>query len=531
MAEKIKKKNTPLILVIMDGWGVAPASEGNAISLAKKPNFDHFIENYPVLTLQASGEAVGLPWRKMGSSEVGHMNIGGGKIVYQDLPRISHAIWDESFFKNEVFLKACAHVKNNNSTLHFIGLVSNGGVHSSVDHLYALLDLIKAQKIDKVYIHAILDGRDTAYNEAKNSIEKLQEKLNYLDLGQIASLSGRFWAMDRDNHWERVEEAYLAMACGKSDQYFEDPAQAIDISYQKNIFDEQFIPAVITKNNQPVGIVKENDAIIFFNFRADRGRELTKAFVLPSFEKFSRPFYLKNLFFVTMTEYEDNLPVEVAFKPEVVKEPLAKTLSDRGYKQLHIAETEKYAHITYFFNGGVEEPFAGEDNAIIPSPRVSSYDKTPAMSAYEMTNRIIEELTKDKYDFIVVNFANPDMVGHTGNLEATVKAVEVVDECLGKIVNLVLSKNGVVVITADHGNAEEVINMRTGEIDKEHSTVPVPFLLIGKEWEGKTIAGVEAVGKDLSLLKPAGLLSDIAPTILKLLGIPKSKEMTGMSLI
>jgi 2,3-bisphosphoglycerate-independent phosphoglycerate mutase len=531
MPNTTKKKNTPLMLIILDGWGIAPGSEGNAISLAKKPNFDQFIEKYPVLTLRASGEAVGLPWREMGSSEVGHMNIGGGKIVYQALPRINHAIWDKSFFKNEAFLKACAHVKNNNSILHFIGLVSNGRVHSSIDHFYALLDLAKEQKVKEVYIQAILDGRDTAYNEAKNLIEKLLEKLNYLNLGQIVSLSGRFWAMDRDNHWERIEKAYLAMACGQSDQYFEDPTRAIDVSYQKNIFDEQFIPTVITKDNQAVGIVKENDAVIFFNFRADRARELTKAFVLPSFEKFSRPSYLKNLFFVTMTEYEANLPVEVAFGPEIVEEPLAKILSDRGYKQLHVAETEKYAHITYFFNGGVEKPFPGEDNVIIPSPRVSSYDKTPAMSAYEITNRILEELTQDKYDFIAVNFANPDMVAHSGNLEATVKAIEVVDECLGKIVNLVLSKDGFIVITADHGNAEEVINMRTGEINKEHSTAPIPFILIGREWEGKTIAGVEPVGKDLSLLKPAGLISDIAPTILKLLGIPKAKKMTGISLI
>ncbi len=507
----------PVILIILDGWGIAPPSQGNAVTLAKVPVFNKLTSLYPTMTLQASGEAVGLPWGEMGNSEVGHLNLGAGKIVWQNLPRISRAIKDGSFFNNQVFLKAIEHAKKNQSNLHLIGLISNGAVHSSLEHLYALLEMAAKNKFKNVFIHAILDGRDTPQDSGRVFINELLNKIKKIGVGQIASLSGRFYAMDRDNHWERVEKSYLVMTQGSTEQKFTNPLQAIESSYKNKVYDEEFLPVVITQNNQSIGQIKDNDATIFFNFRSDRARELTKAFVAKGFKGFKRE-KIKNLFFATMTEYEKDLPVEIAFPPEKIESPLAKIISDQGFKQFHTAETEKYAHVTFFFNGGCEQAYPGEKRALVPSPRISSYDQKPEMSAPKVAEQVIKALNSDKYQFIIVNFANPDMVGHTGNLKASIKALEVIDELLGQIVDLTLKKDWVSVLVADHGNVEEMINMETGEIDTKHSTYPVPFILINKKLKNKK-------------LKKDGVLGDIAPTILELLGEKKPPEMTGKSLI
>lgn len=519
----------PVVLIILDGWGVAQDSKANAISQGVPKNFQDYCDNYLALTLQASGEAVGLPWGEMGNSEVGHLNIGVGRIIYQDLPRINKAILDKSFFKNDVLLKIIKQVKAKKTSLHLLGLLSNGGVHSFDQHLYSLLDLCASSALKKVYVHVILDGRDTAYNSGLGFVTDLQKKLNALNVGEIASISGRFWAMDRDNHWERTKIAYQAIGQGLAERSGRDPLEIIQRSYDQKNYDEEFTPAVITRNGHGTEI-KDDDAVIFFNYRADRARQLTNAFVLPEFDKFAGRNYVKNLSFVTMTSYEEGLPVDVAFPPERVEVPLARVISEANLKQLHIAETEKYAHVTYFINGGTEEPFKGEDHILVPSPRIPSYDAKPEMSAKEITSQVRRAIIDNKYDFIVINFANPDMVSHTGNLKAAVKAIQVVDECLGELVENVLSLKGVVIITADHGNAESLIKLRTGEIDKEHSCSSVPLILIGEEWHKKE-RQKEDGAVDLALLTPSGVLADIAPTVLKIMKIDQPVEMTGRSLI
>ncbi|MBT4277516.1 2,3-bisphosphoglycerate-independent phosphoglycerate mutase [Candidatus Falkowbacteria bacterium] len=524
----------PTVLIILDGWGVAPPSSGNAITQADPKFFNKLTHDFPTGLLQASGEAVGLGWGEMGNSEVGHLNIGAGKIVYQSMMKITKAFEEGSAYKNEALLSAFQHVKKNKTKLHLLGLVSDGGIHSSIGHLYGVLEMARKQEIKEVYVHCFLDGRDTKYNDAINMVSRLNNKMKSINTGKIATLSGRFYAMDRDNYWERIEKSYMAMTEGKADRYFENPIEAIEKSYKENNFDEEFIPAVITdKDKKPITKIEQNDAIIFFNFRPDRAREMTKAFVMPSFEKFSRPKYIKNLKFVTFTEYEKNLPVKIAFPREEIANPLAKIISSRELKQLHIAETEKYAHATYFFNGGKEDPYPGEDNVIIPSPRVPSYSKVPEMSAKLLTKRVVEEIMKDTYDFIIINFANADMVGHTGNLEATVKAVKAVDSALKEIVELTLIKDGAVLITADHGNAEDLINERIGEIEKEHTVNPVPLIVIKKDFHKQKIGILSPLpdGQDLSSLRPSGVLADIAPTILKIMNIPKHKDMQGIALI
>ncbi|MEK7105405.1 MAG: 2,3-bisphosphoglycerate-independent phosphoglycerate mutase [Patescibacteria group bacterium] len=525
-----KQQPRPAVLIILDGWGVAPDSDGNAIRRAKTPILDDLVRRYPAMTVRSSGEEVGLSWGEMGNSEVGHLAIGAGRVYYQMLPRIDHAIQQESFFTNTAFLDAIQHVKKNGNKLHFIGLVSGGRVHAMDTHLHALLDLAKKQKVKDVFVHAILDGRDTLYNAGHDFISTLIEKMKKVKLGKIASLSGRFYAMDRDNRWDRIEQAYNAMALGTAPQTTENPLEALKASYAKEVYDEQFVPTVITEGGTPVTKIEKGDAVIFFNFRPDRSRELTKAFVMPEFEKFSRT-YVEDLFFVTMAEYEAGLPVEIAFPPQVIDHTIAEVLSGEKMRQLHVAETEKYAHVTFFLNGTQETPFPGEDRVIIPSPRVSSYDEAPEMSAYEITDRVLKEIRKGAYDFIALNFANGDMVGHTGNMEATIKAVEVVDECIGKIVSATIDAGGAVFITADHGNAEEVKNLQTNDIDKEHSTNPVPFLIVSAAFEGQSSPAGEAPGGDLSLLSPVGMLADVAPTILKVLGIEQPPEMTGTPLI
>jgi len=543
-------KIKPVVLVIMDGWGVAPPGRGNAVSLAQTPNVDYLLQTYPAMTLQASGEAVGLPWGEMGNSEVGHLNLGAGQIVWQSLPRIDRAITSGDFYNNPAFLKAMAQVKANNSALHLLGLFSDGAVHSSHKHLYALLEMAIQQQVDRIYLHLILDGRDTAKDAGKFFIQELMEKIKQLGKGEIATLSGRFYAMDRDNHWERTALAYQAMTKGltrralpvrattegltrrattegKSEQTYVDPLQAVEDSYQQSVYDEEFKPVVLTKNNQPVATVKPGDSVIFFNYRPDRTRQLTKAFVLDNFDGFKRE-KIKDLCFVTMTEYEEGLPVEVAFPPQPITRPLAKVISDLGLKQFHTAETEKYAHVTFFFNGGKEQPYPGEDRKVVPSPRIPSYADQPVMSAPQVEQGVVQAINSGRYHFIVVNFANGDMVGHTGNIPAAVQAVQTVDQMVGQIVQTALSKQWAVVIIADHGNCEEMLDSSTGEKVKEHSTNPVPLIVVDAN---RALPSPLTEPPDLTRMTPVGVLADVAPTILKLMGIAKPKEMTGAALV
>ena len=526
-----KKQNLrpkPVVLVVLDGWGIATPYAGNAIGLASTPNIKSYLIKYPSATLMASGEGVGLPWGEAGNSEVGHLNLGLGRILYQSLPRINKTIADHSFYSNKTLLKAIEQVKNKNSKLHLIGLVSNGCVHASLEHLQALIEMAREKQVKNFYVHAILDGRDTPFNSGLNFIQELEKSLAGT-VGKIASLHGRFYAMDRNNHWDRTAKSYDVMTKGLGEKH-ESAKKAIEESYKKKIYDEEFMPTAITKNGEPIAKIEDDDSVIFFNYRPDRARQLTKTFVLPGFEKFKREKYL-NIFFAGLVEYEANLPMEKVFSSEIIKNTLGEVLAQAGLKQLRIAETEKYAHVTYFFNGGQEKKSVGEDHILIPSPAVSSYDEKPEMSAQEITDQVVKAIEQENYDFILINFANADMVGHTGNLNATIKAVETVDKCVGRIVKSVLSKSGLLLITADHGNAEGLFNMQTGMIDKEHSANPVPLVIIGEAYEGKSLSFGDAPGGDLSLVKPQGMLSDVAPTILKIMGVQKPPEMTGRSLI
>ncbi len=519
----------PCVLLILDGFGVAPDSDGNAVTRASMPVFRDLVKRYPAVTLRASGEEVGLSWGEMGNSEVGHLAIGAGRVYYQTFPRINRDIAAGGFFENPAFLKAIEHARKNKGTLHLIGMVSAGRVHSMDEHCHALLDLAKRRKFTDVAVHAITDGRDTIYNAGIDFLTTLAQKMKAFGVGRIASVSGRYYAMDRDNRWDRTQKAYEAMALGQGPTA-EDALEALKASYAREVYDEQFMPTVIVKDGVPVGRIKDGDAAIFFNFRPDRMRQLAKAFVLPDFKGFPRAF-LRDFFPVTMAEYEAGLPVAVAYPPQAVDLCLADVISRAGLTQLHIAETEKYAHVTFFLNGTREQPFPGEDRVIIPSPKVASYDQAPEMSAEKVTDRVVEEIQSNAYDFIAVNLANPDMVAHTGDMAASVKADEEVDACLGRIIPTTLEHGGVVFLTADHGNAEELKNLRTGDIDKEHSTNPVPFLVIGKAFEGKPGIAGEVPNGDLSLMPPVGMLADVAPTILKVMNLPQPPQMTGQALV
>jgi len=525
----LMRRPRPVVLAILDGFGIAPAGAGNAIADAKMPIFKHLVDTYPAMTVHASGGAVGLPWGEMGNSEVGHLTIGAGRIFYQSLPRISLSIETGEFFTNTILRKAVEHARNSGGALHLMGLVSQGNVHASQEHLHALLDFCKREKFPTVFIHAFLDGRDAIYNSAQGFLTELETKIAEVGIGKIASLAGRYYAMDRDNRWDRVQKAYDAIVKGEGDKA-ESWQSALEASYAKSVFDEQIVPTVIAPGGMPVATVKEHDSVIFFNFRPDRAREIAKAFVLPGFDKFPHVDF-KDLEFVTFTEYEKDLPVDVAWPPLLVQSCLAKVISDAGLRQLHIAETEKYAHVTFFLNAMREDEFPGEDRVIIPSPRVSSYDQQPEMSASLITERVVKEIAGGQYDFIVLNFANPDMVAHTGNELATKKANETVDGCLGQIVDAALAVGGAVVITADHGNAEEVTNLVTGDMDKEHSTNPVPLLIIHKDLEGIRAPSGDVIGGDLSLNPPVGMLADVAPTIIHMMGLTAPPEMTGQILI
>ena len=497
------------MLMILDGFGKNPSNEGNAVANAKKPNIDKLMLTCPTAEVYASGPSVGLPEGQMGNSEVGHTNIGAGRIVYQELTRITKSIEDGDFFSIKEFADAIENCKKNNSKLHIMGLLSDGGVHSHERHLYGLLELAKRKDFENVYVHCFLDGRDTLPASGEGYIQKLEEKMKEKGIGKIATLSGRFYAMDRDKRWERVKKCYDALVNAEGEKYTS-AIEAIESSYQKEVFDEFVEPAVIGNGAK----IEDGDSVIFYNFRPDRAREITRALVDPKFDGFEAK--KMNLYFVTMTDYDSTMPnVHVAFKPEDLKNTYGEYVSNKGLTQLRIAETEKYAHVTFFFNGGVEEPFKGEDRILVPSPKVETYDMKPEMSAYEVTEKVVEAINSEKYDTIILNFANPDMVGHTGNLEAAEKAIEAVDECVGKIIDALNKHNGVALITADHGNAEQMIDYKTGEPFTSHTTNPVPLILYGME---------DVKIKD-------GKLADLAPTMLDIMNLEKPKEMTGESLL
>lgn len=499
----------PVALVVLDGWGCNKPYEFNAIHLAKTPNMDSYLEKYPNTKLHTSGLAVGLPDGQMGNSEVGHLNIGAGRVVYQALTRITKAIKDGEFFTNEAMQDAIINVKEHDSALHFMGLFSPGGVHSHTEHIKGLLQLAKKENIKKVYVHAFLDGRDTAPQSAVEFIKEFEDYMVKENIGEIATISGRYYAMDRDKRWDRVEKAYNNLVHGNGVKAASAVA-AIEASYAVDVNDEFVLPTIINED----ATVKDHDSIIFFNFRPDRAREITRAFVDVEFNDFDRD--KKDVTYVCMTEYDKTIEnVSVAFKPELLTNTLGEYLAKEGKTQLRIAETEKYAHVTFFFNGGIEEPEVGESRVLVNSPDVATYDLKPEMSAYEVTDALEAELDKDLHDVIILNYANPDMVGHTGVLNAAIEAVETVDACLGRIVDKVLSKGGSLLITADHGNAEEMKNMETGNAQTAHTTFDVPLLMIGTEKE----------------LKEDGKLCDLAPTLLGLLDMKVPEEMTGKSLL
>ena len=503
----------PIMLIILDGFGIGKEENTNSAYIANTPVIDNLYKTVPHSKLEASGLAVGLPEGQMGNSEVGHLNIGAGRVIYQNLTRITESIKDESFYNNKVFLEAIENAKKNNSALHLMGLVSHGGVHSHIDHLIALLKLAKKEGLKEVYVHVILDGRDVAPNIGIKDVEELQDKMKEIGVGKVASVSGRYYAMDRDKRWERTKKAYDAYTLGYGEK-FENPIDLIKSNYDKKVFDEFVIPGVITKNNEAIGKIKDNDSLIFFNFRPDRARQIVRALADPKFDGFKRNVFPK-LYIGTMTEYDKTIPnTNVAFEEIIPVNTLGEVLANNGKKQLRIAETEKYAHVTFFFNGGREEQFDGEDRVLVPSPKVATYDLQPEMSAYEVTENVVERIKSKKYDCIILNFANPDMVGHTGVIEAAKKAVETVDTCLGDILKALDEVGGAALITADHGNCE-LMRTENGDIITSHSTNPVPLFLYG--------AG------NVNLKN--GRLCDLSPTILKLLNIEKPKEMTGESLI
>ena len=508
-------KDKVTMLMILDGFGDNQNKDGNAIKLANTPNIDKLMKKYPNTDIYTSGLHVGLPEGQMGNSEVGHTNIGAGRIVYQELTRITKAIEDGDFFSNQELIVAIENCKKNHSKLHILGLVSDGGVHSHIRHLYGLLELAKRRDFEDVYVHCFLDGRDTPPASAEGYIVKLQEKMKEKGVGKIASISGRFYAMDRDKRWQRVQKCYDALVNGEGIKA-NSAEKAIEDSYQKEVFDEFVEPTVICNNGEPVAKIEENDSVIFFNFRPDRAREITRAIVDKDFNEFETK--KMNVYFVCFTSYDETMPnVHIAFKKEVLHNTFGEVVSKAGLTQLRIAETEKYAHVTFFFNGGEEKQYPGEDRILVPSPKVETYDQKPEMSAYEVTDKVVDALENDKYDVVILNFANTDMVGHTGSLEAAIKAVEAVDECVGKIVKVIEEKKGNLIITADHGNAEQMIDYKTGEPHTAHTTNPVPIILVTANPEYK--------------LKENGKLADLAPTMLDLMGIEQPKEMTGESLL
>ena len=508
----------PVVLMVLDGYGLSDRTEGNAIAMANTPVMDKLMKEYPFVKGNASGLYVGLPDGQMGNSEVGHMNIGAGRIIYQDLTRITKAIEDGEFYKNEELLAAMENCKKNNSDLHLFGLLSDGGVHSHISHIYGLLEMAKKNGVSNVYVHAFLDGRDTPPASAKDFVARLEDKMAEIGVGKVASLAGRYYAMDRDNNWDRVKEAYLSLTTGEG-KSADNAVKALEESYAADVTDEFVVPTVITENGKPLSVVKPDDSVIFFNFRPDRAREMTRAFCDDKFTGFERKTGFIPLTFVCFKDYDESIPnKKVAFKKENIKNTFGEFLANHGKKQLRLAETEKYAHVTFFFNGGVEDPNVDEFRLLVNSPKdVATYDLKPEMSAPEVGMDLVEAIKSDKYDVIIINFANPDMVGHTGVIPAAIKAVEKVDELVGKAVDAVKDVDGVLFICADHGNAEQLIDEETGEPFTAHTTNPVPFILVNADPSYK--------------LREGGCLADIAPTLIELMGMEQPKEMTGKSLL
>ena len=507
----------PVVLMVLDGYGLNDKTEGNAIAMANTPVMDKLMKECPFVPGNASGLAVGLPDGQMGNSEAGHMNIGAGRLIYQDLTSITKAIEDGDFFENEAMLEAIENCKKNNSDLHLWGLLSDGGVHSHNTHLYGILELCKKQGLSNVYVHPFLDGRDTPPASGKDFVAQLVDKMNEIGVGKVASISGRYYAMDRDNNWDRVEKAYAALVYGQGVQAT-DPVQAVADSYADDKTDEFVMPTVIMENGAPVATVKNNDSVIFFNFRPDRAREITRAFCADDFTGFERKGGRLALTYVCFKDYDESIPNKIiAFKKQSIANTLGEYLAKNGLKQLRLAETEKYAHVTFFFNGGVEEPNENEERILVKSPSVATYDLQPEMSAPTVSEKLTAAIASDEYDVIIINFANPDMVGHTGVIEAAVAAVERVDECVGAAVEAVKKADGALFICADHGNAEKMVDYETGEPHTAHTTNPVPFILVNYD--------------DSVKLREGGCLADIAPTLLVIMGLPQPAEMTGKSLI
>lgn len=509
------KTPKPLALIILDGFGWIPQTKGNAVLAARTPNFDRYRTIFPFTTLGASGESVGLPDGQMGNSEVGHLNLGAGRIVYQDLTRISKSIREGEFAKNPVLQGAVEHVRRHGSKLHFYGLLSDGGVHSHIEHLYALLDMARAANIEKVYIHAVLDGRDVLPYTAVQYVKDLIDKCHATGIGQIATLIGRYYAMDRDRRWERTEKAYRAMVYGEG-QPVRDPLQGLEASYQQSVTDEFVLPLVVVDDqDHPVGLIEEHDAVVMFNFRPDRAVQISQAFTNEDFRGFDRGPRWPHPYYVCMTFFSESVNGYVAYKPTNLDNTLGEVLAQQHMTQLRIAETEKFPHVTSFFSGGREAQFDGEERILIPSPKVATYDLKPEMSAYEVADAAVQRIAKGGLDVMILNFANPDMVGHTGVMEAAIKACEAVDECLGKVVDTLIAVGGAAIIIADHGNAEVMIDEASGLPCTTHTTNPVPCIV--------TLPDVS--------LRTNGILADVAPTMLHLLGIPKPQEMTGTSII
>lgn len=525
--ERVVKKPHPVALIILDGYGISPIREGNAVANANTPNLESYQENYPKTLLHTAGNEVGLPYGEYGNSEVGHLNIGSGRVVYQPLLRVSNEIEAGNLYNNQVMDGIKKHLKKTGGALHLMGLLSPGGVHSHIEHLYAILDWCKDNKIKKIFIHAFTDGRDSPQESSGEYIEFLDKKIKELKINaQLASLSGRYFAMDRDRHWDRLKKAYQTWV-GTGRNKNDNPLDAITESYKENKTDEFLDPVIIVdKDGNPLGPISDGDVLFIFNLRPDRSRQILMTFTSHTFSSFKTKKF-KDLHVATLTEYDPKLKAEVVFPEKNIENSLGEILAKKELKQFHIAETEKYAHVTYFFNGGREKPFKGETRVIIPSPQVSTYDKKPEMSCAKIANRVLEELEKNKQDFYVINFANADMVGHSGNYKAILKALEAVDCCVGEIVKKVLEIGGAVIITADHGNAEETINSQSGKKDTEHNIYPAPFILIMESLKNKK----ETASFKKAIIQPIGALCDVAPTILDLMNIHQPADMTGISLL
>ena len=515
------KRPKPIVLTVLDGWGFRAETKGNAVALARKPNYDRLIADFPNTLIHTSGPFVGLPEGQMGNSEVGHLNMGAGRIIHMDITRVDALIASGELVRQPLLLEAMQ--RGRERQLHLIGLVSDGGVHSHIEHLFALLRMARENKVERVFVHCFMDGRDTPPNSGIDFVRQLEQKMREYGVGQIATVNGRYYAMDRDNRWERIEKAYRAMVHGDAEAKFDDPITAVRASYEKGVTDEFILPAVITTEATPGkpavsrGLIRDDDAIIFFNFRADRARQITRALVEPGFDKFPDLGRPKNLKFVAMTQYEKTWPwLQYIIGPEKIEHILANVFAEMQYKNLRVAETEKYAHVTYFFNGGVEKPFGGEERVLVPSPKVPTYDLKPEMSAAGVADAVVQAVEKGDFDAIIMNFANADMVGHSGKLEAAIKACETVDACLGRIFQALRPRCGAWIITADHGNAETMIDPVTGGPHTYHTTNPVPFILITEDGQLQ--------------LSPNGSLRDIAPTLLGVLGLPSPPEMTGRDL-